>query len=651
MYRIILLLSCFLASSASFAKSFELKSPDGQITVAIQVAEKINYSVYGNNTLLLENNTLNLYLNSMVLGESPKLIGHKTVSIDRSFKPVVALKFAEIVDRCNSLRLDFKGGWAVEFRAYDDGVAYRFVTSFKNRIDVLGENFSINFPDNYTATMQQPERFQTGYEESYTTVETKDWKVADRMAVLPLFIDTHKGYKILISESDLTDYPCMFLKGSGNNGMKSTFPKATLAFKDAHDRGMLVTNESDYIASTSGTRGFPWRYFVIVKNDGQLIETTMTARLADKMAITDTSWIKPGQVCWDWWNGLSSYGPDVNFVTGVNTDTYKYNIDFASKYGIPYIILDEGWALTTRHPYTSSDKVDLQELIRYGNQKGVGVILWVTWLVVERNFDIFEKLSKWGVKGLKVDFMDMSDQWMVNYYERVAAEAAKHKMMVVFHGSFKPSGLEYKYPNILAYEGVRGMEQMGNCIPSNSVWLPFIRNAVGGMDYTLGAMISMQPEHYTGSHSPNAATIGTRAYQMALFVLFETGLQMLSDTPTMYYRNEECTQFMCSVPVTWDETRSLSSVAGKHSVVAKRKGDQWYIGAINGSNDMKGLSLEVSLDFLDRDKTYSMTSFEDGINAHNQAMDYRKKTSMVSSVSTVKIDMARNGGWAAVIKP
>ena len=545
------------------------------------------------------------------------------------------------------LRLDFRGGWAVEFRAYDDGMAYRFVTALGHDIEVLSEKVAIRFPDDYTAVVQQPGGFKTVYEEPYSLIETNGWKPGDPMSVLPVLIDTRQGYKLLLSESALSDYPCMFLEGDGANGMKGTFPKVPLAYEESGDRSMRILQEADYIARTKGTRAFPWRYFVIAKDDGQLIENTMTARLAEQQAIADASWIEPGQVSWEFWNAASPYGPDVDFVAGFNTATYKYYIDFAAEYGIPYIIMDEGWARSTRDPYTPNPAVDVHELIRYGREKGVGIILWMTWLVVENHFEMFEELSKWGVKGVKIDFMDRSDQWMVNYYERVAAEAARHKMVVAFHGSFKPAGLEYKYPNVLAYEGVRGMENMGGCTPANSVWFPFIRNAVGPMDYTPGAMLSMQPESYCGNR-PNAASIGTRAYQMALFVLFETGLQMLADNPTLYYRNDECTRFISRIPVTWDETRALKAVAGKFAVVAKRKGDKWYVGAINGSNE--GIELEIPLDFLTPGKNYTMTGFEDGINAFRQAMDYRKTQRRVDSTGKATLKIARNGGWAAVIE-
>lgn len=647
MRRIVIVMIGVLWANAMAAKSFELKSPSGEVSVTVDIGEQIRYSVYGGGKPLLTDSSLALCLREGTLGDKPHLTGHKASPVNRTFRPIVAFKFEEIRDRCNMLRLDFRGGWAVEFRAYDDGMAYRFVTALGHDIEVLSEKVAIRFPDDYTAVVQQPGGFKTAYEEPYSLIETNGWKPGDPMSVLPVLIDTRQGYKLLLSESALSDYPCMFLEGDGANGMKGTFPKVPLAYEESGDRSMRILQEADYIARTKGTRAFPWRYFVIAKDDGQLIENTMTARLAEQQAIADASWIEPGQVSWEFWNAASPYGPDVDFVAGFNTATYKYYIDFAAEYGIPYIIMDEGWPAKTRDPYTPNPAVDVHELIRYGREKGVGIILWMTWLVVENHFEMFEELSKWGVKGVKIDFMDRSDQWMVNYYERVAAEAARHKMVVAFHGSFKPAGLEYKYPNVLAYEGVRGMENMGGCTPANSVWFPFIRNAVGPMDYTPGAMLSMQPESYCGNR-PNAASIGTRAYQMALFVLFETGLQMLADNPTLYYRNDECTRFISRVPVTWDETRALKAVAGKFAVVAKRKGDKWYVGAINGSNE--GIELEIPLDFLTPGKNYTMTGFEDGINAFRQAMDYRKTQRRVDSTGKATLKIARNGGWAAVIE-
>lgn len=625
----------------------ELSSPNGEIKVTLNITDKIYYSIAYDGDVLLKDNSLQLALKDEVLGQNPRLRRRKYVSVDEQLTPVMPLKFSTVTNQYNQLTLTFKN-YSVEFRAYDDGVAYRFVTSRKGEVEVLGEEFAVNFPDDYLLHLQQPGGFKTSYEEPYTHVFSNEWKPSDKMSVLPVLIDTRKQYKILISESDLTDYPCMFLKGTGDNGIVSTFPKAPLAFGEDGDHSLKITQEADYIAKTSGARNYPWRYFVLTKDDRQLLENTMTYKLAGKNQLQDVSWIKPGQVSWEWWNDASPYGPDVNFVSGYNLETYKYYIDFASKFGIPYIIMDEGLAKSTRDPYTPNPKVDLHELIRYGKEKNVGIVLWLTWLTVENNFDLFKTFNEWGIKGVKIDFMDRSDQWMVNYYERVAKEAAKHHLFVDFHGSFKPAGLEYKYPNILSYEGVRGMEQMGGCYPDNSIYLPFMRNAVGPMDYTPGAMISMQPNVYRAER-PNSASIGTRAYQLALFVIFESGLQMLADNPTLYYRNEDCTRFITSVPVTWDETVALEAKAGEYAIIAKRKGDKWFIGGMT-NNGQTEREFAVKLDFLKKDRAYQMTSFEDGINAGRQAMDYRCKSSQVKNGDVLTVKMVRNGGFAAVIE-
>lgn len=603
----------------------KLASPDGNIQISVNLSDKIYYDVICRNETLLKQCHLAMEIGDQELGTNPKMtkVSHK--NIDESLKPVIPLKFSSVSNRYNQLLLDFKGGYSVEFRAFNDGIAYRFITNKKGMINVKNETLQVNFPDNYLLHMQQSGSFKTAYEEEYTHLYSKEWKSSASMALLPILIDTQKGSKILISETSLTDYPAVFLKSNGSNGMVSVFPKVPLEFGEDGDRSVKILKEADYIAQTSGKRNFPWRYFVISTEDSQLIENTMSYRLAEKNILEDTSWIKPGLASWEWWNGATPYGPDVNFVAGCNLDTYKYFIDFAANYGIPYIIMDEGWAMSTRDPYTPNPAVDVHELIRYGKEKNVGIVLWLTWLTVENNFGLFETFEKWGVKGVKIDFMDRSDQWMVNYYERVAREAAKHHLFVDFHGAFKPAGLEYKYPNVLSYEGVRGMEQMGGCRPDNSIYLPFMRNAVGAMDYTPGAMLSMQPEIYC-SERPNSASIGTRAYQMALFVIFESGLQMMADNPTLYYRNDECTQYITQVPQTWDETIALKAKAGEYVIVAKRKGDKWYIGGMTNNRQ------------------------EDGVNANRQAMDYRKKEYTLKKGDKIIVRLARNGGFASVIE-
>ncbi|MBE9661898.1 glycoside hydrolase family 97 protein [Mucilaginibacter myungsuensis] len=628
-------------------KAIDLASPNGELKVSVSLADKIYYTISGGGKDLFTKNHLALELpGGLTLGANPKLSGTKKGKGDETIKPYVSLKYSTVRNVYNSLLLTFKGDYQVEFRAFDDGVAYRFITSKKGDIEVMNEDFTVNFPGDYLLHLQQANGFKTSYEERYTHIPASTWKAADKMSTLPVLIDTKNQYKILISESDLSDYPGMFLKSTGNNGGEGTFPKQPLEFGPDGDRSLKFTKVADYIAKTKGTRTFPWRYFLITKDDKQIIENTMTLKLAAKSVIADPSWIKPGQASWEWWNDASPYGPDVNFVSGYNLETYKYYIDFASKYGIKYIVMDEGWAKTIEDPYTPNLKVDVKELIRYGKTKNVDIILWLTWLTVHNNMDLFKTFKEWGIKGVKIDFMDRSDQWMVNYYENVVKEAAKHQVFVDFHGAFKPSGLEYKYPNLLSYEGVRGLEQMGGTTPENSIYLPFMRNAVGPMDFTPGAMINYQPNVYRAER-PNAAGIGTRVGQLAMYVVFESGVQMLADNPTLYYRNPDCTQFISSVPTTWDETKALAAEVGQVIVVAKRKADKWFIGGLTNSKEK---SAEISFDFLEKGKTYTMNYFEDGINADRQAMDYRKKTIQVKAGDKFTVKMARNGGFAAELK-
>ncbi len=645
--RCIILFLGLLTQLYSQSNPIDLLSPNGEIKVSVNLSDKIYYSISGNNEELLANNHLMLSLRNDILGQNPKLTGTKKGKGSEVIKPYIPLKYSTVKNDYNSLLLSFQGNYSVEFRVFDDGIAYRFSTAKNGEIEVMNEDFAVNLPAGYTLHLQQPGGFKTGYEDPYTHIESTSWKPADKMSTLPVLIDTKKQYKILISESDLIDYPAMFLKGTGSNGIQAVFPKTPLEFGPDGDRSLKYLKEADYIAKTTGTRSFPWRYFVVAKDDKQLIENTMTLKLAPKSEIADPSWIKPGQASWEWWNGACPYGPDVNFVSGYNLETYKYYIDFAAKFGIRYIVMDEGWAKSTTDPYTPNPKVDVHELIRYGKEKKVDIILWLTWLTVHNNMELFKTFREWGIKGVKIDFMDRSDQWMVNFYENVVKEAAKYQIFVDFHGAFKPAGLEYKYPNLISYEGVRGMEQMGGCYPDNSIYFPFMRNAVGPMDYTPGAMISMQPDVYRAAR-PNAASIGTRAYQLALYVVFESGIQMLADNPTLYYKNPDCTEFITKVPTTWDETKALVAIAGEVAIVAKRKNDKWFIGGItNGKENIR--EVELNFGFLQKSKTYTMTYFEDGINAGQQAMDYRKKTVQVKSGDKINIKMVRNGGWAAVL--
>ena len=636
-----------LLHNSAFCKAIELFSPDKTIKVSVELTDKIYYSVSSNNQVLLEKSSLLLKLSDETLGANPKLGNKKTSTIDETIQREIPLKNAQVKNNCNVLLLNFKSNYSVEFRAYNDGVAYRFITKKKSsEIEVLDEEVSLKFPDGFDAVWSSTKSFKTGYEIPYKKISSTEVNSLEK-STLPVFIDTRKGFKILVSEADLFDYPCMFLKGIEGNILQSMFPKCPLEFGPDGDRSLKILKEANYIAKTKGSRNFPWRVLKISNDDRQIFENELVFKLSRPNELGATDWIKPGQVSWEWWHDARLYG--VDFKSGYNLDSYKYYIDFASKFGIPYIIMDEGWAKSTTDPFTPNPTIDLFELIKYGQSKNVKIVLWLTWLTVENHFDLFKKFSDWGIAGVKIDFMDRSDQWMVNYYERVAREAAKNHMFVDFHGAFKPAGMERALPNILSYEGVVGMEQNiggGLATPNNNAYLPFIRNAVGPMDFTPGAMNSVHPEDYRSTRT-NPQSIGTRAYQMALFVVFESGLQMLADNPFYYYREKECTNFITSVPVIWDETRVLAAEAGEYFVVAKRKGKKWFIGGITNST---ARDLEVRLNFLQDGKVYQMTAFKDGMNADVQAMDYKKTSSSVTKSETIKLHLVRDGGWAAILE-
>lgn len=619
-----------------------LTSPDGKIKLEVSVGERLTYSAFLGDEAILKDCPLGLQVGEETFGVNPKLKSSKRTKVDETIRPAVPLKFAEVANKANQLTLSFKGGISVDFRAYDNGIAYRFVINKgKGQVEIVNEDMQLMLPTAFMAHISKTNSFNTSYENSYTHISTADYKAGDEMTYLPILLESPKGTKVLFSESDVRDYPHMFLNPIDGNGFSSIFPKSPETWEPRGDRGWKITKERNCIALTDAQRTLPWR-FAVIGTDATIAENQMEVVLAGQCELDDTSWIKPGQVNWDWWNHWTIWG--VDFETGINNNTYKYIIDCASKYGVEYVLLDEGWNKRVQDPFTTRDDIDVKELVEYGAKKNVGIMLWLTWLTVEQNMDVIPYYAKMGVKALKIDFMDHSDQWMVNYYEKIARECAKYKLLVDFHGSFKPAGLEQRWPNLVSYEGVRGLEQGGGCKPENSIWLPFMRNAVGAMDFTPGSMQSAQPEDNRGTGSMPMGS-GTRAYQMALYVCFESGVQMLADSPSRYLREDECTRFIASVPTTWDETRVLSAKAGDHYVVAKRKGSKWFIGAMTGNNAQ---DIEISLDFIG--KNGHLTYFQDGRNAHRIAVDYKRAEQDVTPQTKLRLHLVRNGGWCGVIE-
>lgn len=645
-FKLSLIILALFVSSKLFSAPIELYSPDKKVKITVNLGKKITYSVNVNGDIVLANSFLSLKLTTGQLGESPQLLKKLTTAHADQSKPVVPLKNSSVENKYNLLRLDFKKDYSVEFRAYDDGIAYRFITNKKDSVTVENEGLHLEFSKDVTAAYLETKSFMTSYEILYQNKNLREVD-AQKTSVLPILFNDKK-YKILFSEADLYDYPAMFVKVTNGKAIEAVFPKVPEIYAPNGDRNLKIVKEHNYIAKTVGKRSYPWRFLVISDKDEVLPENQMVYKLSTPNQIKDFSWIKPGQVTWEWWHNAYVYG--VDFKSGYNQDTYKYYIDFASRFKIPYIIMDEGWAKTTLNPYEPNPTINLQELIAYGKQKNVKIILWFTWLAVEQNPDVFKKLEEWGIAGVKVDFMDRSDQWMVNYYTKVAKEAAKHHILVDFHGAFKPAGLEVAYPNVLSYEGVIGMEQNiggGLATPKNNLYLPFLRNAVGPMDYTPGAMRSGHPKDYRANWI-NVMSIGTRAHQIAMYIVFESGFQMLADNPFNYLREPETTSFITSIPVTWDETKILKAEVGEYIVTAKRKGRDWYLGAMTNSTER---NIVIDTDFLPKDKNYQLTLIKDGINADFQAMDFKRLVIRIKAGDKINIDMVKDGGFAAHLTP
>ena len=630
-----------VASGASKAKIVSVKSPDGQTVVNVTIADDIRYDVVSHGETLMSANKVALTLRDRTIGSKPVLKSSKVSAVKEIVRPDFKLKFAEVENNYSLLNLSFKGGYRILFRVYDDGVAYRFGTELPGEIEVMEESAELNIAGAGYVVGQLTEKFQTACEELYSTVKVEELEEG-KMWEMPIVV-AYEKQKMLVSEFDLEDYPGLFVKPSGKGVLNAVHAHSPLKVDDTvDDRWVKFLEESDWIAKTKGSREFPWRYMLITGDDRLLAENRMPMRLAPKARV-DFSWVKRGQTTWDWLNGIP-YGPGIDFVGGINLATYKYFTDFAAKNGVKYILIDEGWALDTENPYVTNPEVNLPELISYADSKGVGVILWLPWLTVEKNLDkMFETFEKWGIKGTKIDFMDRQDQWMVNFYERVAAEAAKHHIIIDFHGAFHPVGLEYRYPNVLTFEGVRGLEFCGRCQPDNTIYQPFLRNAVGPMDFTPGMMVCSQPEQFSGSR-PETPAVGTKASQLAQIVAFETGLQMLADNPCRYDMYPDCRDFLCGVPVEWDDTKVLAAELGSYYVVAKRSGDTWYIAGLNNST---ARDLTVDLACLGDGKNWKMITFADGLVADRIGMDYRCNHTTTDSNSKLKIHMARNGGFAA----
>jgi alpha-glucosidase len=631
-------------------KPYNLASPDNRIKITVSVTDSIRWFVYFKGELLITPSVLALNIEGKTgLGVNASIRNIEKRSVNSVITALIPVKARNIPNGFNELKIRFKNDYYIAFRAYNDGVAYRFETFFKDTgVEVTNETVRFNFPQNNHVFWgeEKNKEFQSHFELLF-----KDTTIAafskDAHAGLPLWMETPSGVKMLFTESDLYDYPNLFFFGTSGNAITGGFPKVILEKERMGDRGIKINKLAGYIAHTKGVRTYPWRCVIIEPDDKGLLENNLVYKLASPNVLDRTDWIKPGKVAWDWWNANNIYG--VDFRSGLNTQTYKYYIDFASAYQIEYIILDEGWSRTTMDLSHSKDSIDLQELIHYGKSKNVGLILWTLWEPLDEHLEeILDLYQNWGVKGIKVDFMARADQYMVNYYERVAAAAAKRHLLVDLHGAYKPVGLNRKYPNVLSYEGVRGLE---NCkwsddevTPKHDLTLPFTRMAVGPMDYTPGAMMNAAKGNFHISFTEPMSQ-GTRAHQVAMYVVYESPLQMLADNPSNYLKDTSCTRFITQIPTIWDTTIALQAKTGEYLAVAKRNGNEWYIGAMTNWNKR---TLEIPLSFLD-DKDYSAQILEDGVNADKHGSDYHLYKKRVKATDTLFVNMQPGGGYCAIL--
>jgi len=626
---------------------FILLSPDKKTEVTIDLKGKIFLTVTHGGIELIQPSPLTMSLDQgRNPGFSPVLKKKETRQVTATIVAVVPEKRKFVPDHFNELILYFKGDYGIKVRAYNDGVAYRFFTSFTDNITVVNEELAISLSEKDSVWFGREKSFLSHSEREYKLMAVT--AIDDTMmCCLPAVVAKPNGWKVAISESDLLDYPGMYLHGGPVKAtLSAKFPPYPLNESPVGDRTLKVTKTADYIAVTKGTREFPWRVFGIAEQDGQLVNNDIVFRLGSPLKLTDISWIRPGKVSWDWWNANNIHG--VSFQSGINTETYKYYIDFASKYGLEYVILDEGWSAPS-DLFRINPEMNMEELFTYAEQKKVGIILWVLFNALDQRMgEALDQFQRWGAKGIKVDFMQRDDQQMVNFYEKVAVECARRKLLVDFHGSFKPTGLNRTYPNVLTREGVRGLEHSKwseNITPKHDVTLPFTRMFAGAMDYTPGAMCNAAKDSFMPRFNQPMSQ-GTRCHQLAMYVVYESPLQMLCDSPSNYMKEPEIMQFLSGVPSTWDETLVLDGKIGDYITVVRYKGDDIYIGSMTNWTPR---DVAVELSFLKAGE-YEALIYSDGTNANRYGSDYKMKKAIVDASKKLNIHLAPGGGWVARLR-
>ncbi|WP_020527875.1 glycoside hydrolase family 97 protein [Flexithrix dorotheae] len=634
-------------------ETFTILSPDKSLIIQVDVNEKIYYSLQVREQEIIKPSPISITLeDGEVLGENPKIRKVINDYVNEDIYPIFGNK-SEIDEKYNFVEVIFKGGYSLEVRAYNDGFGYRFKSALKKDFKVVTEEVTYNFEEDYPIYISQPRtnNFQHSYEDFYNYLKLSEVS-KDSMGMLPILVEAKKNVKIGLTEADLFDYPGMHLaiNEKGKNSLKGVFPGYPTKTKIGghNDFNLVVTERADYIAESPGTRNFPWRVFIVSEIDTELLDNDLVYKLS-KPAEGDFSWVKPGKVAWDWWNAMNLKG--VNFKSGINTETYKYFIDFAAEHGIEYVNLDEGWS-DQFDLLKLDDQIDMIEILDYAKKKNVDIIVWCVARTLDAQLEeALDQFVEWGVKGIKVDFMDRDDQVMVDFYNRVAEEAAKRKLLVNFHGAYKPTGLNKTFPNVINQEAVRGLEYNKFAKPmgttaDHAVTIPFIRMLAGSMDYTPGAMVNAQSEDFVVRFD-RPMSQGTRCQQLAMFIIYYSPLQMLADAPTAYEGEPEILDFLSKVPTTWDNTWVISGKVGEYAVIAKQKGEDWFVG---GMTNTEARTLAVNFSFLG-DGEFLAEIFKDGLNADRLGEDYIKETKTIKASNRMEFDLAPGGGFSIRITP
>ena len=652
-----LLLAAVVASNAA---EYEVTSPDGKVKVKVLNAEGTRYSVAYDALALIADSPLSMTLEDGTVWGSSKVRKSSRKSVDEPINATFYRK-AVVKNAYNELNLDY-GTYNLVFRVYDDGFGWRWESDKRKPYKVTAEQATFNFVEDWNMYATYTHKYESqgldaqymdDFENLYKYTPLSAWDKS-HFGVLPLMVDCPEGIKLVIAESDLVSYPGMFLYNRDSDkcleGEYAPYPKTEVL--GGHNMlQMMVTERENWLASCDGSaRTFPWRSVSISTQDRQMADNDMVYRLARPCpADEDYSWVKPGKVAWEWWNNWNVRG--VDFVAGINTETYKYYIDFASRHGLEYVILDEGWAVKYADDlFKVVPEIDLEEIVRHGNEKNVGIILWAGYSAFMKDIEgVCSHYAQMGVKGFKVDFLDRNDQKMEDFIYKASEVAARHKLVMDFHGCHQPTGLQRRFPNVLNYEGVFGLEQMRKRkLPEYDmvefdVTIPYIRYVAGFADYTPGAMKNGSYTNFRDVRTEPMSQ-GTRCRQLAEFVVFDAPLNMICDSPTSYELEPVCSEFLYRVPTVWDETVVLEGKVGDYIITARRKGDTWYIGAMT---DWTERDLKVDISRLVGDAQVNVEAWQDGKVAHKFGNDYQKKS--YAAKGDIDIHLAPGGGWAAII--